>query len=228
MKNTLILILSLAAVSVSAQSPTVGRKVVFEDQFNADAIDASKWTISVPHHVSAKGGKAILGFNMTPEGPRGGGISTVGKFEQQFGYFEVNMRFNAYLGHRGVFGVRSTKQDELPAAGLTFQGGGPRAYPWARLSSQGGIRDYPPEKGHDSYLPSSGGSKKFNTYGILWTDKAYTFYINNKKVMQIDRPEPIKAMALSVRHEALESDRKDFKEKNLPDDIEVDWVKIWK
>ena len=221
-------LLSLLAALCAAQSPTNGRKVVFEDQFDSGTIDASKWNVSLPHHVSVKGGKVVLGFNMTPEGPRGGGISTNGKFEQQFGYFEVNMRFNGYLGHRGVFGVRSSKQNELPAAGLTFQGGGPRAYPWARLSSQGGTRDFPPEKGQDSYLPSSGGSKKFNTYGILWTDKAYTFYINNKKVMQIDRPEPIKAMALSVRHEALESDRKDFKEKNLPDDVEVDWVKIWK
>ncbi|MGA0133555.1 MAG: glycoside hydrolase family 16 protein [Opitutales bacterium] len=226
MRHVLLLLLTLASAAVSAQSPTQGRKVVFEDQFDSGTIDPAKWNVILPKLVDLKGGKVSLGFNMTPDGPRGGNITTNGKFEQQFGYFEVNMRFNSYLGHRGVFGVRSVG-NELPAAGLTFQGGGPRAYPWARISSQGGSRDYPPEKGNE-YLPGSGGSKKFNTYGILWTDKAYTFYINGKKVMQIDKPQPIRAMALSVRHEALESDRKDFKEKNLPDDVEVDWVKIWK
>lgn len=228
MKAIPAFLLCLLASVCAGQNPTTGRKVVFEDQFDAASVDASKWNISMPEHVSVKGGKLVLGFNMTPEGPRGGGVSTNGKFEQQYGFFEVNMRFNSYPGHRGVFGVRTSKQNELPAAGLTFQGGATRAYPWARLSSQGGVRDYTPEKGQEGYLPGGAGSKKFNTYGVLWTDKSYVFYINGKKVMQIDRPEPIKAMALSVRHEALESDRKDFKEKNLPDDIEVDWVKIWK
>ncbi|MEY3957441.1 MAG: hypothetical protein RJA37_44 [Verrucomicrobiota bacterium] len=228
MRNLASFLLILIAALASAQNPTTGRKVVFEDQFNAAALDTAKWTVSIANHVSVKDGKVVLGFNMTPEGPRGGGISTVGKFEQQYGFFEVNMRFNAFPGHRGVIGVRTTKQDELPAAGLTFQGGGPRAYPWARISNPGGVRDYPPEKGQDGYLPNGGGYKKFNTYGVLWTEKAYVFFINGKKVMQIEKPEPIKAMALSVRHEALESDRKDFKEKNLPDDVLVDWVKIWK
>jgi hypothetical protein len=228
MRNLASLLLILIAALASAQNPTTGRKVVFEDQFDAGALDHSKWTVSLPQLVEVKSGKVCLGFNMTPDGPRGGGISTLGKFEQQYGYFEANLRFNSYPGHRGVFGVRSTKQNELPAAGLTFQGGANRAHPWARISGAGGSRDYPPEKGQDGYLSSGAGSKKFNTYGILWTDKAYAFFINGKKVMQIEKPDAIKLMALSVRHEALESDRKDFKEKNLPDDVEVDWVKIWK
>jgi len=228
MRTVPAFLLSLLAALCAAQSPTIGRKVVFEDQFNAAEVDGSKWAINTPQHVSIKGGKLVLGFHMTPEGPRGGGVSTAGKFEQQYGYFEVNLRFNGYLGHRGVIGVRTTKQDELPGVALTFQGGGPRAYPWSRIATAAGTRDYPADKPQDSYLPSSGGSKKFNTYGILWTEKAYVFYINNKKVMQIEKPDSVKAMALSIRHDALESDRKDFKEKNLPDDIEVDWVKIWK
>ncbi|MFM7210233.1 MAG: hypothetical protein ACKOY8_10510, partial [Verrucomicrobiota bacterium] len=75
-------LLSLLAAVCAAQSPTNGRKVVWEDQFNAAEVDGSKWAISTPQHVSIKGGKLVLGFHMTPEGPRGGGVSTAGKFEQ--------------------------------------------------------------------------------------------------------------------------------------------------
>lgn len=221
------LLLILIAALASAQNPTTGRKVVFEDQFNAAELDTAKWVINTPDHVSIKDGKVQLGFNMTPAGPRGGGINTAGKFEQQFGYFEASVRFNAFAGHRGVLALRS-KGEEIPGFGLTFQGGGPRTTPWARVSSPGGTRDYRGEKGEDGYLPNGGGFKKFNTYGILWTDKAYVFFINNKKVMQIEKPDPVKAGYFSVRHDSLESDRKDFKEKNLPDDVLVDWVKIWK
>ncbi len=222
------LFLLLLAAVVSAQSPTVGRKVVWEDQFNAASVDGSKWNVGNPELVKVDKGRLVLGFQKTPGGFAGGGVSTNGKFSQQFGYFEASLRFNAAQGHRGSFGIRSEKQEELPSAAVKIEGAGlDRIFPWGRFANAQGVRDANPPK-WDGILTGGKGYKRFNEYGILWTEKAITWYIEGKKIMQIERPDPFKPMVVFVTHYFIEDDRKHFKEKSLPDDVEVDWVKVWK
>ncbi len=222
-----LLFLLLAAVA-SAQSPTVGRKVVWEDQFNGTAVDDAKWNVGAPDLVKVEKGRLTLGFRMTTGGFVGGNLNSVGKFTQQFGYFEASVRFNAFQGHRGAFGIRSEKMDETPAGTAKFEGAGlDRIFPWGRFANDKGTRDATPPK-WDGILTNGKGYKRFNDYGVLWTEKAITWFIEGKKIMQIDRPDPFKPMSVFVTHYFLEDDRKHFKEKNLPDNVEVDWIKVWK
>ncbi|MFM2132308.1 MAG: hypothetical protein RL646_1511, partial [Verrucomicrobiota bacterium] len=62
------LFLLLLTAVVSAQSPTVGRKVVWEDQFNGSAVDGAKWNVGNPDLVKVEKGKLVLGFQQTPGG----------------------------------------------------------------------------------------------------------------------------------------------------------------
>lgn len=220
--------LLLLAAAASAQNPTLGRKVVFEDQFNAAAIDASKWNVGAPELVKVDKGKLVLGFQQTPGGFVGGNVNTNGKFSQQFGYFEASIRFNAFQGHRGSFGIRSEKMEELPAGTAKFDGAGlDRIFPWGRFANAQGSRDATPPK-WDGILTGGKGYKRFNEYGVLWTEKAIVWYMEGKKIMQIDRPDPYKSMIVFATHYFLEDDRKHFKEKSLPDNVEIDWIKVWK
>ncbi|MFM9000437.1 MAG: family 16 glycosylhydrolase [Opitutia bacterium] len=222
------LLLLLVAAVAAAQNPTLGRKVVFEDQFNAPAVDASKWNVGNPDLVKIEKGKLVLGFQQTPGGVVGGNLNTNGRFAQQFGYFEASIRFNAFQGHRGTFGVRSEKLEELPSAAMKFDGAGlDRIFPWGRFANAQGSRDAQPPK-WDGILTGGKGYKRFNEYGILWTEKAITWYMEGKKIMQIEKPDPLQPMVLFLSHYFLEDDRKHFKEKNLPDNVEFEWVKVWK
>jgi hypothetical protein len=170
----------------------------------------------------------VLGFQQTPGGFVGGNLNTSGKFAQQFGYFEASIRFNAFQGHRGTFGIRSEKQEELPSAAMKFDGAGlDRIFPWGRFANTQGSRDAQPPK-WDGILTGGKGYKRFNEYGILWTEKAITWYMEGKKIMQIEKPDPLKPMVVFLSHYFLEDDRKHFKEKNLPDNVEFEWVKVWK
>lgn len=221
-------LLVLVAAVAAAQSPTVGRKVVWEDQFNGAAIDASKWNVGSPELVKLDKGRLVLGFQQTPGGFVGGSINSQGKFSQQYGYFEASIRFNVFPGHRGSFGIRCEKMDELPAGTAKFEGAGQdRMFPWGRFANEQGSRDATPPK-WDGFLTGGKGHKRFNEYGVLWTEKAIVWYIEGKKVMQIDRPDPYKAMVLFATHYLIEDDRKHFKEKSLPDNVEIDWIRVWK
>ncbi len=225
MRSLFLLLLTAVA---SAQSPTVGRKVVWEDQFNGSAVDGAKWNVGNPDLVKVEKGKLVLGFQQTPGGFVGGNLNTSGKFAQQFGYFEASIRFNAFQGHRGTFGIRSEKQEELPSAAMKFDGAGlDRIFPWGRFANAQGSRDAQPPK-WDGILTGGKGYKRFNEYGILWTEKAITWYMEGKKIMQIEKPDPLKPMVVFLSHYFLEDDRKHFKEKNLPDNVEFEWVKVWK
>lgn len=224
-----ILLLILLSLVARADNPALKMKVIFSDDFEGAAVDQTKWKINTPQHVSINKGKLVLGFEMTPAGPVGGGITIAAPAEQIYGYYEASIRFNAYKGHRGTMRISSTAEG-VPGASITIQNkGGDLLLPWARIASLGGTRDFPPLK-ETGFLGGGkeAASKKFNTYGILWTEKAYTIYIGGKVAMKIDKPEVKKPMSFAIQHSALESDRKDFDPKNLPDDIEVDWVKIYK
>ena len=77
-------------------------------------------------------------------------------------------------------------------------------------------------------LKAGESSKKFNTYGFLWTEKGFTWFLNGKPVHKVDRPVVDAPMTLGINHRCGEWERPNLVVKNLPDDVEVDWVKIWK
>ncbi len=254
MRAASLLGFALAAVLMAnKENPRNCMSPVFWEDFKDAKLDASKWSLANPdlarvEFLSPKfkatanikqhdymRGILRLGFKMTPEGPRGAGITSLMSFHQYSLsrnrispiYFEAKLRLNVTPGHRGVFRVRNHKEDDLPLSDLTFQGGAGLAYPWARLSSQGGTRDFPPSRGEDGYLRTPEERDGFNVYGIKWYQDRYDFFLNDFKVAQIDNPDPAKGFVISISHTAYESDRKNFDGKVSLDDIEVDWVRVF-
>lgn len=228
------LLLFLAPLAAFAADPSTGRKLVFSDDFSGDALDASKWAVLGAKDVISfvkfgKDGSALrIGLKMGADMIQSNSVTTRGKFSQQYGYFEASMRMNASDGHTGIFRISSDDEKTAPSINISFHATGKdRVNPWARATMESGMQDFRPEKPIPP-MKSGDVSKKFHTYGLLWTEKAYTWFIDGKAIHKLERKEFTRPMNLTLTHRVLEEDRPKLNLKTLPDDVDIDWVKVWK
>jgi beta-glucanase (GH16 family) len=229
----LLALLALGATTAFAADPTSGKKLVFSDDFNGDKLDETKWVVHGGRDTLSfvKFGKENvlrIGLKMGADMIQTNSISTRGKFSQQYGYYEASIRFNATDGHMGTFRIVSDDEKTAPSINISFGSSGKdRVNPWARATLESGQQDFRPEKPL-APMKSGEASKKFHTYGILWTEKAYTWLIDGKPVHKLERKEFVRPMNVMLTHRVLEEDRPKLNLKSLPDDVDIDWVKVWK
>jgi beta-glucanase (GH16 family) len=227
----LLLFISLSAFAVD---PSNGKKLTFSDDFTGEKVDGKKW--SLPANADtvsiAKGGKdKVLRISLrnADDMIQTNALTTKGKFEQQYGYFEASMRMPAYKGHTGYFRLAPNDEKATPTILVLFEGlGADQIVPWARKVDDAGQRDYRQEGKSTQILTAGEASKKFNTYGVLWTEKSYTWFINGKKVHQVDKNDVPRPVSIQLSHRVAEFERPNLNLKQLPDDVEFDWVKVWK
>lgn len=229
-----LLALCFSAVALSAANPASNMKLAFSDEFDGDKLDTSKWaTQGEATAVSFfKAGK-ISGLRITlikkEDMIQSNGITTRGKFEQTRGYFEASMRMPAYKGHTANLSLRGKDEKVTPFINVLWEGtGADNLVPWARYLDDTGQRDLRSDIAANKVLKAGEPSKKFNTYGILWTEKAFTWYVNGKQIHKVDRAMGDAPMSLSFSHRVGEWERPNLVLKNLPDDLDIDWVKVWK
>jgi beta-glucanase (GH16 family) len=227
-------LLLLLATSALAVDPTVGKKLTFSDDFNADKIDETKWTLPANRETAfiVKGGKdkvLRISLRKAEDMIQWNSVTTNGKFEQMYGYFEASIRMPGYKGHTAIFRLGPADDKLTPNMMVLFEGlGADKLMPWARKNDDSGQRDFRPEGNLMQFLKAGEAAKKFNTYGILWTEKSFTWFINGKKVHQVDKQDVAKPMRVLLAHRVSEFERKDLNLKQLPDDVDIDWVKVWK
>ena len=227
-------VLLLIAVAALAVDPSNGKKLTFSDDFTGEKVDDKKW--SLPANADtvsiAKGGKdKVLRITLrkAEDMIQTNTLSTKGKFDQQYGYFEASIRMPAYKGHTGYFRLAPNDEKATPTILVLFEGlGADQIVPWARKVDDAGQRDYRPEGKLTQFLKAGDASKKFNTYGVLWTEKSYTWFINGKKVHQVDKNDVPRPVSIQLVHRVAEFERPNLNLKQLPDDVEFDWVKVWK
>ena len=228
-----LLFLLLAATAL-AVDPTIGKKVTFSDDFSGDAIDETKWTMPANRETASivKGGKdkvLRISLRKAEDMIQWNGLTTNGKFEQMYGYFEASIKMPAYKGHTAIFRLGVADEKQTPNILVLFEGlGADQIMPWARKNDDSGQRDFRPEGKLTQFLKAGEPSKKFNTYGVLWTEKSFTWFVNGKKVHQVDRQDVAKPMRIQLAHRVGEFERPNLNLKQLPDDVDIDWVKVWK
>ena len=228
-----LLLLAYCISAAFAADPSTGRKLVFSDDFNAGKLDDSKWRITgsadaISFAKAGKEGIVRIGLKMGADMIQNNTITSRGKFSQQYGYFEASMRMNASEGHSGTFRIATDDEKKVPSIIIAFHGTGKdHLNPWGRGLTNSGQQDYRPEKPL-SLMKSGDLSKKFHTYGLLWTESAFTWYIDGKVVHKLERKDFTRPMNVSMTHRVLEEERQKLNPKQLPDDIDIDWVKVWK
>jgi len=214
-----------------AADPSIGKKLVFSDDFNGDKIDEAKWNVIGAREVFTfvkfgKGSALRIGLKLKDDMIQYNSLASRGKFSQQFGYFEASMRMNAGDGHAGTFRLVTDDEKTPPSITTSFHGTGKeRVSPWARANLESGSQDYRPDKSVGKFTDLS---KKFHTYGILWTEKGFTWYMDGKVIHKLERKDFVRPMSLALVHRIDEEDRPRLVLKTLPDDVDIDWVKVWK
>ena len=228
------LLLILAAAATLRADPPRKMTLAFEDTFDGAAVDPAKWL--VPAHVPAsivrlRDGKLSLGL-LSPSKDIwvGAALISKGRFDQSLGYFEASIRFGRHPGHHGSFrliGERSA------APGARFQEfyvaegfGDDTVITWRKFNDGKALRE---EKPRDlKPLPPGKAGDSFNTYGVLWSAREITWYINGKKVMSARDGVLQDKLFLSLGHAVSEFELPRLDPAKLPDDIEVDWVRAWR
>jgi beta-glucanase (GH16 family) len=220
------------AAGAFAADPSNGKKLTFSDDFNGENIDETKWNLPANKETVSivKGGKdkvLRISLRKAEDMIQWNGLTTSGKFEQMYGYFEASIRMPAYKGHTAIYRLGPADEKVSPNVLLLFEGlGADKIMPWARKNDDSGQRDFRADG--DKFLKPGEAAKKFNTYGILWTEKTFTWFINGKKVHQVDKQDVPKPLRIHLAHRVSEFERPNLNLKQLPDDVDIDWVKVWK
>jgi beta-glucanase (GH16 family) len=227
-------LLSLFALTATlgAVNPASNMKLAFSDEFDGPALDTSKWSTTgeptAMSFVTAGKSKALrITLIKREDMIQTNGIRS--KYEQVRGYFEASIRFNTNPGHTGNMSIRGKDDKVVPYIIALWEGTGEDYLaPWARYLDDNGQHDLRSAESGKKILKGGEPSKKFNTYGILWTEKGFAWFVNGKQIHKVDRIAIAAPMTLQFTHRIGEWERPKLVLKQLPDDIDIDWVKVWK
>ena len=179
-------------------------KLAFSDEFDGPALDAAKWsTYGEPTAMSfvTVGKSKALRITLMK---RDDMIQTNGirsKYEQVRGYFEASICMNANPGHTGNMSIRGKDDKVVPYILALWEGtGDDYLAPWARYLDDKGQHDLRSENSGKKILKGGEPSKKFNTYGILWTEKGFAWFVNGKQIHKADRIAITAPMTLQFTH----------------------------
>jgi beta-glucanase (GH16 family) len=202
LRTTTLLAVLLTAAAAQADPPK-GYRLTWEDKFDGDRLDTTKWTPEThPHRgnqvtadaVTVRDG--VLTLTTYTEGGKHytGYISTKGKFEATHGYFEARIRFNSSPGQWGAFWLLSptvgrpvgdpatagTEIDVVEHRARGNKGDDVSDLLAMNLHWDGYKPGTHKHAGHSTRVPAGEPSLQgeWHTYALLWTPEAYTFYLD--------------------------------------------------
>ncbi len=231
-RTPLAVSLILLAAGLAADPP---RKMTlaFSEDFDAPALDTSKWTMVAglpPGNVRIEGGKLRLGVSRAPSGQWvGGAIVTRNRFEQAQGYFEASVKFGRHQGHHAAFRLvpAQMKPSEKFAELYIAEGFGEDiVITWVRHNDGKALKEEKPR--NLKPLPAGAAGSKFVTYGLEWGRRELTWYADGKKIHSLRLETPQEKLFMSLGSTVSEFELPKLDPSKLPDDAEVDWVKAWR
>lgn len=229
-----------------AQEPAIpvkGYKLVWSDEFDGTTLDMRKWgyrclgprrdAVNVKDTVTLDGnGHLILTTKKQGDIRHTAMIGTQGKFEATFGYFECRAKLQTQFGHWSAFWLQTPTM------------GNPLDNP-AAAGTEVDIFEYHKKLGKDVVVHNlhwdgykknhkhvggkatvPGLSKGWHTFGLLWTEKEYVFYVDGTETWRTNkaisnRPEYI-ILSLEVGTWAG-----DIANAKLPDSLHIDYVRVY-
>jgi beta-glucanase (GH16 family) len=221
--------------------PVKGYKLVWSDEFNDKALDMQKWNyrqlgprrdaVNVKETVSLNGTNLVLTTKQSGDAYHTAMIATQGKFETTFGYFECRAKLQTQMGHWSAFWLQTPTMGKY--IGYTEKSGTEiDIFEYLKKFGDGVVHNlhwdgYTKDHKHVGEKVSFPGlSKGWHTFGLLWTEKEYAFYVDGKETWRTSeaiskRPEYI-IFSLEVGEWAG-----DISEATLPDNFYVDYVRVY-
>lgn len=238
--------------------PPAGYALAWSDEFDGPALDAGKWTaeagarrdaVMTPAAATVKDGVLTITTSTDAGTHHTAFLTTQDRFMTTFGYFEARIMFNDAPGEWCAFWLYSptngTPLGDPATAGAEID------VVEHRVTDQGGwtaLRDMVAMNlNWDGYGPSEKTEQKvvalpkgapvqgaWHTYGVLWTDTAYTFYVDGYQLWT--SPDAISHRPESIQLTCEIADR--TWAGNIPAGgfgprgasttrMLVDWVRVW-
>jgi len=222
---------------------SLGYTLFWEDDFNGNALDASKWEVRgigkralgyvAEKAVTVKDGYLTLHALKNGDSIFTGAVGTENKFMTTYGYFECRAKLQQSSGQWGAFWLQSPKLSE---------GDNPAVH-GAEIDIMECFRKLgndivshnvhwgPYGKGQhtthgmQSYL--KGLSEGFHTFAVEWTPDKYIFYVDGYKFYEVQ--EGISGInEYIILSMELPNEVSDMKKSKLPDSFVIDYVRVYK
>jgi beta-glucanase (GH16 family) len=239
----LLLVLCLILTpAVFADPPSSTYTLFWSDEFNGDALDFTKWDyrnlgprrdgVNVKDTVNLDGeGHLMLTTKKVGNSFHTAMISTHGKFETTFGYFETRVKFQKQIGHWSAFWLQSPTMGQV---------GDPQKYGteidiFEYLCNSGDLLRFnlhwdgygDDHKTAGSQYQSEDLKDGFHVVGLEWTPDEYVFYVDGKERWRTGK-------AVSHRDEYIILSLEvgpwagDIKQAELPDHVYFDYIRVYK
>ncbi len=220
----------------------MGYELVWEDQFNGDALDPKKWKVRgvgpralgfvSPEAVKVEDGYLKLSAVKKDDRILLGAVGTQDRFMTRYGFFECRAKLQQSPGVWGAFWIQSTEisKGEDPA----IYGAEIDIMEFFKklgtdIVSHNVHWAYGPHQqsthGMQSYL--KGVSEGFHTFALEWTPEKYVFFVDDYKYYEvtigISNIEEYLILSMEIPSEA-----KDIEKTVFPDVFTVDYVKVYK
>ncbi len=237
-----LIILGIVPTNLMAAPPSDQYKLVWSDEFDGSKLDFDKWdyrglgprrdAINVKDTVTLDGeGKLVLTTKKVGDEYHTAMISTDGKYETTFGYFECRVKFQEQIGHWSAFWLQSPtiqKVSDPKVNGTEID-----IFEYLvryedtihiNLHWDGYGEDHK-TTGYKYKNPKIG--EGYHTIGIDWTPEEYVFYVDNKEVWRTDKAVSHRDQYIILSLEVGEW-AGNIAEASLPDSIYFDYVRVYK
>ncbi len=224
-----------------------GYKLVWRDEFDGTQLDPAKWQHFTPGKPRKDGfndpscavldgeGNLRITLRQMGEEYHSDIISTQGKFEAKFGYYECRARMQSQAGCWSAFWIQGAHVGDVEKGALDdpakngvecdiFEYLAARPDGFQHALHWSGYKKYHKSKGFRVTAPEV--SKDWRTFGVEWRSDGYTFYSDGKKTWDFDGAVSQTEQFIRLSAEIGEWGG-DIKKSKLPDDVAFDYVRVW-
>jgi beta-glucanase (GH16 family) len=218
-------------------------RMVWQDEFDGRALDAAKWKVRGDGKVRRLGrvsrdtisldgkGHCVIRVLRDKDGTYLiGQIATEGLFEPMFGYYECRAEMNRSLGPHVAFWLQSPTFGRVgdPAAD------GTEIDIFEYHRKQPGIIHHnlhwdgygEKHKSHGHKVAIPGIDTGFHTFGLLWTEDGYVFYVNGRETWRADKAVSRRGQFIILSAE-LSGWGGDPAKGTFPDEVRFDYVRVY-
>ena len=208
--NALLMLFHVSDVKKAPETLDLSNyELTFSDEFDGDTLDASKWRAHNGFGVrkggywsggqaSVEDGNLVIRTRYRADGEFGPGwytcgLSTQGKFEQTYGYFECRCILPKGEGLWSAFWMNNKSatqesDDATQGAELDIMEspywhlGGTKSWKITQNIHYSGYELKTKYHNVDICQLDNDPYENYNTYGLLWTPDEYVFYVNGKEI----------------------------------------------
>lgn len=242
-----LVVCSFARAQPPAKAEPTKWVLTFEDNFDGDHLDLSKWTPQDPWgrarnselqayvpgafvvkdgvlHVTAEHRDAEYGHKLRHY--TSGMMTTTGKFSQEYGKFEIRCRVPAGKGMWPAFWMLPEPPTWPPEIDvLEILGHQPdRLY-----MTHHWMDEHHKHRSHGGQFRGPDFSKDFHTFGVTWSPDAIVWTVDGVERFRSTKAVPHQPMFLMVNL-AVGGDWPGSPDEHtkFPASFDVDWVRVWK